>query len=32
MTTVSIAMCTFNGEAFLIQQLNSLAAQMVLTP
>jgi glycosyltransferase involved in cell wall biosynthesis len=27
MTTVSIAMCTFNGEAFLIQQLNSLAAQ-----
>ncbi len=27
MTTVSIAMCTFNGEAFLIQQLNSLAVQ-----
>lgn len=27
MTTVSIAMCTFNGEAFLIQQLNSLSVQ-----
>lgn len=27
MTTVSIAMCTFNGEAFLNQQLNSLAIQ-----
>jgi glycosyltransferase involved in cell wall biosynthesis len=27
MTTVSIAMCTFNGEAFLNQQLNSLAFQ-----
>lgn len=27
MTTVSIAMCTFNGEAFLIQQLSSLSVQ-----